>query len=185
MAEAIYLVKKYPDQTGEQIEWLQMNSKEFMNFRRSPEGKGRFFIELTDDIDFECPNILIEVSRTEYLKWKKGYERHRYVRNNSKEVQILSLDWPLPDGAYIGENLPSSDESIEDMIIKQIQQERVRQALQQLSEAERYVIHIMFYGNKPLTEEEAANALGMSKSALHRWKKKIFRKIEKIMRTKT
>ena len=77
MAKAIYLVKKYPDQTGDKIEWMQMSDKRFAEFCRSPESKGRFFIKLTDDIDFECPTIFIEVSQADYLRWRKEYDRHR------------------------------------------------------------------------------------------------------------
>ena len=184
MAKTIYLVKKHPDQTGENIEWIQMSGKEFTEFRRSPEGKRRFFILLTDDIDFECPDILVEVSFEEYTKWKREYDHHRSIRNHGKEVQILSLDRPMPDGGYISELLLPDDESMEDMIIKKLEQEHVRQAVQLLPEEDRQVIHTMFYRDVPLTEEDAAKVLGLSKSALHRWKKKIFRKIEKIMRTR-
>lgn len=185
MAKTIYLVKKHPGQTGKNIEWLQMNGEEFARFRQSPEGKGRFFIELTDDIDFECPDILIEVTSEEYLKWRKEFDRHRYLRSANKDAKTLSLDSPLPEGGYIGDFLPSGEKAIDDLVFEQIQQERVSKAVQQLSEADRRVIHLMFYGDKTLTEEETAKVLEVSKSTLHRWKKKIFRKIEKIMRTKS
>lgn len=184
MAKTIYLVKKQPDQTGENIEWIQMSGKEFAEFRQSPEGKKRFFIHLTDDIDFECPEILVEVSFEEYLKWKKEENRHQYIRRYSEDVQVLSLDHPLPDGRYIDNSISSNDESVEDMVFQRLQQEYISKAVQQLSEADRHIIQVMFYGDAPLSEEDAAKALGLSKSALHRWKKNIFRKIEKIMRTK-
>ena len=185
MAKTIYLVKKHPDQIGEKIEWSQMTGEEFVQFRQSPEGKGRFFIELTDDIDFECPDSLIEVTSEEYLKWRKEYDRHRYLRSANEEAKTLSLDFPLPERGYIGDFLQSDEKAIDDQVLEQIQQEHVSKAVQQLSEADRHLIHVMFYGDTVLTEEEAAKVLEVSKSTLHRWKKKVFRKIDKIMRTKS
>ena len=124
------------------------------------------------------------ISFEEYLKWKKEENRHQYIRRYSEDVQVLSLDHPLPDGRYIDNSISSNDESVEDMVFQRLQQEYISKAVQQLSEADRHIIQVMFYGDAPLSEEDAAKALGLSKSALHRWKKNIFRKIEKIMRTK-
>lgn len=185
MAKTIYLVKKHPGQTGKHIEWIQMSGEEFAQFRQSPEGKGRFFIELTDDIDFECPDILIEVTSEEYLKWRKEYDHHRYIRSVAENAETLSLDSPLPEGGYIGDFLPSGEKALEELVLEQMQQEHVSKAVQQLSEADRRVIHVMFFGDTALSEKDAAKVLGVPKSTLHRWKKKIFRKIEKIMRTKS
>ena len=50
MAKTIYLVKKNPESKKENTEWMQMSGEEFYRFTHSEEGKGRYFIHLTDDV---------------------------------------------------------------------------------------------------------------------------------------
>ena len=40
----------------------------------------RYFIRLTDDIDYECPEIFVEVSKNDYAEWKREYNLHLYRR---------------------------------------------------------------------------------------------------------
>ena len=50
---------------------LEISGSEFYRIVSDLEGERRYFIRLTDDLDFECAEILIEVPREEYLAWKK------------------------------------------------------------------------------------------------------------------
>ena len=185
MKTRIYLVKKNPDQIGNKIEWIQMSGEEFTAFRRSAEGRGRFFIHLTDEAFDDGTEILIEATQDEYRKWKAGQDHHYYLQKQARRYDTLSLDAQVTDGTALVDSIASDDASVEDFVMDKLQKEQLNAAVELLSEKERGVIRIMFYGDVQLTEEEAAQQLGMSKSALHRWKVKIFGEIRKNMRTKS
>ena len=59
MAKTIYLVKKNSESKKENTEWMQMSGEEFYRFTHSEEGKGRYFIHLTDDVGYELSLIHI------------------------------------------------------------------------------------------------------------------------------
>lgn len=185
MKTRIYLVKKDPDQIGEHIDWIQMTGAEFTAFRRSPEGRGRFFIHLSEEPFDDGSDILIEATRAEYLRWKAGQDHHYYLQMQSRGREILSLDAQVTESATLEDCVALDEPSIEDFVTDMIQREQLSAALDMLPVDERSMIRIMFYGEAQLSEEETARKLGMSKSALHRWKIKIFGKIKKIMRTKS
>ena len=59
---------------------LEISGSEFYRIVSDLEGERRYFIRLTDDLDFECAEILSEVPREEYLVWKKENNRYLYQR---------------------------------------------------------------------------------------------------------
>lgn len=79
MNKKIYLVKKNRNAQGSNTEWIQMNGREFYNFLHSEAGKGRYFIRLTDDISYDEPEIIIEATPELFFKWRREYDRHRYL----------------------------------------------------------------------------------------------------------
>ena len=48
-----------------------MSGEEFYRFTHSEEGKGRYFIHLTDDVGYEADEIYIEAGYEEYQDWYK------------------------------------------------------------------------------------------------------------------
>ncbi len=59
---------------------LEISGSEFYRIVSDLEGERRYFIRLTDDLDFECAEILIEVPKEEYLAWKKENNHYLYQR---------------------------------------------------------------------------------------------------------
>ena len=98
MAKTIYLVKKNPESKKENTEWMQMSGEEFYRFTRSEEGKGRYFIHLTDDVGYEADEIYIEAGYEEFYSWKQEDNRHRYLADCAKDTMIISSDVPVSGG---------------------------------------------------------------------------------------
>ena len=146
MKTKIYLVKKNPDQTGTQIEWIQMTGEEFTAFRRTPEGQGRFFIHLIDDPYDDGADILIEATKEEYFRWKAEQDHHYYLRKQSRNHETLSLDVNVTEGTSLADCIASDDASVEDVVADLIQRESLKSAVEQLSEKDRSMIRLMFYG---------------------------------------
>ena len=69
------------EQTKEQL--LEISGSEFYRIvsdRDVENMEPRYFIRLTDDIDYECPEIFVEVSKNDYAEWKREYNLHLYRR---------------------------------------------------------------------------------------------------------
>ena len=50
-------------------------------------------MRLTDDIDYECPEIFVEVSEEDYAEWKREYNLHLYRR----KVKSCYVEVPFDD----------------------------------------------------------------------------------------
>lgn len=180
MSKTIYLVKKNPKCNKHDVEWIQMDKRQFAQFIRSGEAKGRDFIHLTDDIDYECDEIFIEASREEYLTWKRQYNAHCYLKGFETDMTILSADAPM-DGTDtpLHETLVSNATNIEDVLTNRDMTERVMQAVRELPDKDRALLQLMYFGEDKPTEQVVANALGVSQPAVHKQLKKVFLKIAK------
>lgn len=182
MAKTIYLVKKDPESSRENTEWIQMNGKEFYQFIHSTEGKRRYFIHLTDDISYEADEIYIEASYGEYQEWYKEARRHRYLAECAKDTLTLSADTPVGGGEeLLIDTIRDNDISIEERVVNKEMLEKLREAVNLLSADEMIIIQTLYYSERVVTEGEAGKILGMSQQTLHYRKKKIFSKIAKIL----
>lgn len=180
MANTIYLVKRDPNCEKDKVEWIHMSKRRFTRFIKSDAGKGRFFIHLTDDIDYECDEIYIEATRDEYLDWKRTYNGHCYLKGIESETTILSADAPA-DGSEDPLRESFADESIavEELITNRDTAKRVMQAIKTLTPKERHLLELLYFGEKQLTDVETAALLGVSHQYVSKAKKKVFLKISK------
>ena len=177
MKQTIYLVKKDPESFGSEVEWLQFTGKEFYDFTHSQEGKGRYFIRLTDDVSYECPEIFIEATYEQYRKWQKEYDAHRYLMELEESFTTVSADAPGETGVALIDTLASPDTGVEETVFLLLEKEELIQKVKQLPPKERYIIISRFLLGKPQTEQTIAKALQISQPVLHRKIKKILKKI--------
>lgn len=66
------------------------------------------------------------------------------------------------DGESYGEEMIADDSDVEFDYIKSQDPEMIRPAVQSLDDKERQVIEPLFLSSKPITEQEAANKIGIS-----------------------
>lgn len=134
----------------------------------------------------------IEVTDAVYDAYMKGDRKIRYFENDLKTERVLmdtdghikqiipsredSLDRLMDDNA---EQFTDHHESVEDMVLRKISEEKLYQALAELSEKERELIVALFFEEK--TERELAAVFGISQPAVHKQKNKILKKLKTFL----
>ena len=77
-----YFVKQDPSVPENFIVWLKMNGQEFYRFITSPEGRGRYFVDMDD--------IVIEASKEQYEDWRREKDHSDYLREQEEGSLTLS-----------------------------------------------------------------------------------------------
>lgn len=132
--------------------------------------------------------IIIEVSEEIYKYLKKSDRQIKYIEQDLKQTQYIinqkeatikeipsredSLDRLTAVGFDFVDNTADFRESVIDKIM-------LEQALEKLSDKERYLITQLFYFGR--TERELADELGVYRNAIHLQKKKILKKLKIII----
>lgn len=82
----IYLVKKNPEQPADGNNWIVMNSFEFMNFVKTPEGQKRkaCFGQL-DACSVDDVIIIAECGTETAKQWRSEKDRHDYLASIEKQ----------------------------------------------------------------------------------------------------
>ena len=81
------------EQTKEQL--IEISGCEFYRIvsdSNAEKMEPRYFIHLTDDIDYECPEIFVEVSKEDYAEWKREYNLHLYRRKIKSCYEEVPFD---------------------------------------------------------------------------------------------
>lgn len=183
MNPKIYLVKKNPAASGKDVEWMQMGGKAFYAFLKSPAAKGRYFIRLTDDISYECPEIFIEASYEEYRRWKNEYDAHQYLRAVERDYDTVSADMSTTADSSLIDTVADNGMTVEEKVIKSVELHCLHLFLDQLPEKEKRKVKILFLSEKPMTIRAAAKLLGISKSEMARQKKALLKELRKKLGT--
>jgi len=97
---------------GKNVEWIEMNGRDFFRFLNSSESSGRRFIMLGSDICPEADVIFIEATEAQYKDWYTDYCHHCYVKKAVPEAGPLSLDMSFGD-----EEIASLHEIIADVTV--------------------------------------------------------------------
>lgn len=115
----------------------------------------------------------IEVTEQVY----RAYKRSMWNERNRRRYRIdheASFDALLESGL----ELASDEALLEDIVADRIMLEALLAALQSLAEAERSLIHALYFDEQ--TEREVAQNLGISCVAVHKQKQRIIDKLKKI-----
>ena len=136
----------------------------------------RYFIRLTDDIDYECPEIFVEVSKEDYAEWKREYNLHLYRR----KVKSRYVEVPFEDALLFlyGKTEDDSEALPERMAEKRENLNKLQNAFASLSDDEKELIWLLYLCKEPLTETQVASVLHISQPAIHKRKKKILEKMK-------
>lgn len=121
--------------------------------------------------------MLLEVSIAEYKEFYKDVERHKYCKKVSKANNLVSLDELEEERSSIAD----IDTNIEAQVERNLEVERLKQALLKLDNNEYEIIKALFYDEK--TVREYAKTLGVPFMTLQNRKKKILEKIKKYLKS--
>ena len=82
----IYLVKKNPEQPADGNNWIVMNSFEFMNFVKTPDGqKRKASIGQLDACSVDDMIIIAECGAETAKQWRSEKDRHDYLASIEKQ----------------------------------------------------------------------------------------------------
>ena len=164
------------EQTKEQL--LEISGSEFYRIvsdRDVENMEPRYFIRLTDDIDYECPEIFVEVSEDDYAEWKREYNLHLYRR----KIKSCYVEVPFDDALLFlyskGEEDPEAIP--EKMAEKRENLGKLQIAFASLTDDEKELIWLLYLCKEPLTETQVASVLHISQPAVHKRKKRILEKM--------
>ena len=98
----------------------------------------RYFIRLTDDIDYECPEIFVEVSKNDYAEWKREYNLHLYKR----KMKSCYVEVPFDDALlFLYSKAEEDSEALpEKMAEKRENLDKLQNAFASLTDEEKELI---------------------------------------------
>ena len=172
MKKTIYLAQASLSEDGRLVE---ITGREFYDIVTSVLGEKRYFVRLTDDIDYEGTEIIIEAPKDYYNEWRKEYRRHLDIRKaNSlyKEVSYEDKVLNILDDLY-------EKDYVIDVIERKEDIEKLKRIYSCLTEQERFLIHMLYLTEYPVSEGELAKILNISQQAVNKRKKKILSKLKK------
>lgn len=183
--KTIYLVKKNPDLSSED-NWIEMSYSEFVLFLETAEGQRRKkLFSIIDPTDRRDTRIVIEADPDMAKLLHKEHFARKYRARCQKESGYSSISYNA-----IGENGEDltgeeliSDETcdVEEQAIKNLEAQRLRDAISQLSDFEQVIIHTAFFSKVRLTNTQCARQIGIARSTLWRQKPIILTKLKKIL----
>lgn len=130
----------------------------------------------------------VEVSDEIYEILKKSDRRIKYVEHDLKETQYIidqkkanvkeipAREDSLDRLTELGKDFPDSAAVFDETVLRKIM---LDQALEKLSDEERYLITQLFYFGR--TERDLADELGVYRNAVHSQKAKILKKLKKML----
>lgn len=168
-----YFRKRDPHAHGPNTEWIEMSGQEFYQFVSSPEGRGRYFIDLD--------NIVIETPKEMYKEWHREQFRLNYwAEQKTKDgVVFLSLDSDAIAEHGTGEDvIPDPTVCVEDEVLLLTELEPLRAALAQLDQPSYQLIYCLYLAKNRRTERELAQEFGISQAMINKRKKKILKRLK-------
>ena len=114
---------------------------------------------------------VVEVTREVYLEWYQSRRRERYQNEKKQKYGVSSLEalsekGIFPDGRADGP---------EEMVIRELCVEKLRSVMEELAEADAYLLYLLFF--EEVTVKEAAQLCGCSRKTIANRRKRILREL--------
>ena len=151
----------------QEISYLELCRRRDME----PDYQNRKFIPLH--------GMLMEVTPEQYAEFYRIQNRQRYMDRRSADNGDISVDMLTTDEFNGADILVHPGESIDELVIRKMQTDKLIDCLSLLEQAERLLIRDLFYNG--LTERDAAQKYGVSQVAIHKRKLRILKKLKNMM----
>ena len=123
-------------------------------------------MRITDNLFYEIAEIIVEVSASDYCRWKKEYDRLHYQVKLSKEISAVSWDGFTTKAEVSPDIIP------EESLLKKENYRKLKRALLSLEPDERKLIGMLYLS------EKTAKHFGVSVSTIHKRREKILKKMK-------
>ncbi|OUN34166.1 RNA polymerase sigma factor [Lachnoclostridium sp. An76] len=119
---------------------------------------------------------VVEVTREVYLEWYQSRRRERYQNERKQKYGVSSLEALLEKGI-----LPDGrTDSPEDTVIRELCVEKLRSVMEELAEADAYLLYLLFF--EEVTVKEAAQLCGCSRKTIANRRKRILRELNEKLK---
>ena len=158
----------------------RLNWQALYDFLQTERGKKTYFIVDTDDNGVA---IGVEITdKEQQIAFETDKRRRRYVSESQKESGYITVSFDYvetEDGTSSGDEvIPNDDDSIEDDVLRQLDLETLRRALDTLTEDEYALICALYLQDKPMTEREFSRKTGIPQKTLNDRKARILKKLK-------
>lgn len=169
-----YFRKKDPSCKPEETEWIEMTSREFYRFVNSPEGKGRYFIDMGD--------VVLEANRREAQVHRAEKDHSDYLKEQEEGWTALSLYAIADKNGCSGEEVIRDEtQDVEARAILHIETTALWQALALLDSESYRMIYALYLADTRKTLRQLSLESGIPVMTLQDRKKKILAVLRKNM----
>lgn len=160
--------------------WTRLTGQALYDFLQTERGKKTYFFVDTDDNGVA---IGVEITdKEQQIAFETDKRRRRYVSESQKESGYITVSFDYvetEDGTSTGDEvIPNDDDSIEDDVLRQLDLETLRRALDTLTEDEYALICALYLQDKPMTEREFSRKTGIPQKTLNDRKARILKKLK-------
>jgi len=183
-----YLIWKDPACNGQAPDWQEITGNEFLALVRSPEGKNRHFIKLasTND-DSGDETIVMESTKSEYVKWRKEKDHADYIRKYQQKSGYQVVSYHAiesandAEGCTGEETLEDGEVNLEADFMKSVEQGLLKEALAQLSEDEYRLLEYFYMSATKGTVRKYSEITDLPIMTVQNRKKAILKKIKNFL----
>ncbi|MBP3509327.1 hypothetical protein [Oscillibacter sp.] len=172
-----YYRKKDPNCETAKTEWIEMSGSEFYRFIRTPESKGRFFIDMDD--------VVLETTESEARMYKAEKNRRYYIQTKESDLSILSIYTIEDEDGCSGEEVIKDDtEDVEAKAILNAEVKSLQKALAQLDMESYRLIYALYLAKKRKSLRQLSQETGIPVMTLQDRKKKILATLKQKLNNK-
>lgn len=84
-----YIIWKDPACNGRDVEWIEIDGKQFAEMMKLPENRKRHFLRFTGEPYGEAETLLIEATEEQYRAWKRSTTPRAIVRKGTKGLRCF------------------------------------------------------------------------------------------------
>lgn len=180
--KTIYLIRTGKNADNSQA-WRELTGKEFYRLIHSGGAGKRRFIEIGSEFGDE-DRIVIEATEAQLSDWAKDRNRTAYLKRwqAKRKYRVIPLSDFFDGGEYISEEqLADPDVNVEAEVLGAICQDDLRNAIQRLPEAERFLIEEMLRCRMEISIRELSRELGLPYSTVRGRVNKAMAHLKKIL----
>ena len=183
----IYLVKKNPELPADGNNWIVMNSFEFMNFVKTPDGQKRkaCFGQL-DACSVDDVIIIAECGTESAKQWRSEKDRNDYLVSIEKQSGMTAFSYntqTTTEDEMSGEELLVDNQcDVVEEVLRRFQKAHIQETLAALLPEERDLIERLILSDFPMTEREYAKKVGKTQSTIHCQKVAVLKRLKNMLR---
>lgn len=119
---------------------------------------------------------VVEVTREVYLEWYQSRRRERYQNEKKQKYGVFSLEALSEKGILPDRRADSPEE----MVIRELCVEKLRSVIEDLTEADAYLLYLLFF--EEVTVKEAAQLCGCSRKTIANRRKRILKELNEKLK---